>query len=95
MIDGVLQPRATYPSPTLAKGSLRSPGLRILSHRGRGKVAAPALHTLSVAGGCGVSASLPRPLWERIVSPCEAKLSIWAHLVRGEATGNHFLGGLQ
>ena len=26
--------------------------------------------------------ALPCPLWERIVSPCETKLSIWAHLLR-------------
>jgi hypothetical protein len=34
---------AGNPSPTSAKGSLRSPGLRILSHKGRGKPVAPPL----------------------------------------------------
>jgi hypothetical protein len=86
MIDGV--PEA-HPSPTSAKGSLRSPGLRILSHKGRGRLV--ALRCLKQGRDLG---TLPLPLWERIVSPCEAKLSIWAHLVRGEATGTHSLGGL-
>jgi hypothetical protein len=35
--ESILLAAALNPSPTSAKGSLRSPGLRILSHRGRGR----------------------------------------------------------
>ena len=56
------------PSPTSAKGS---PGLRILSHKGRGKLMAR------------LSYRLPLPLWERIASPHATQSNAWARLVRG------------
>lgn len=59
------------PSPTSAKGSCGSPGLRILSHKGRGKLMAR------------VSSRLPLPLWERIASPHATQSNAWARLVRG------------
>lgn len=59
------------PSPTSAKGSQGSPGLRILSHEGRGR---------SVAR---LSSGLPLPSWERIASPHATQSNAWARLVRG------------
>jgi hypothetical protein len=58
----------------------RSPGLRILSHRGRGGIAAPSAPQARPAS----AAPLPLPLWERIASPTEPKAKSWARLVRGE-----------
>jgi hypothetical protein len=75
-----------HPSPTSAKGSLRLPGLRILSHKGRGISAALPRVIRNVAESRYGAAGLPLPLWERIASPCEAQQSIWARLVRGEAS---------
>lgn len=64
--------RICTPSPTSAKGSLGSPGLRILSHEGRGK--SPGR----------LSSGLPLPLWERIASPHATQSNAWARLVRGQ-----------
>jgi hypothetical protein len=71
---------AGYPSPTSAKGSLRSPGLRILSHKGRGRLAAALPLSTEAEGERG---TLPLPLWERIRRPREAKPIAWPKLVRG------------
>ena len=62
--------RIHAPSLTTAKGSLGSPGLRIL-HKGRGK--SPAR----------LSSRLPLPSWERIASPHATQSNAWARLVRG------------
>ena len=59
------------PSPTSAKSSLGSPGLRILSHEGRGRDPARS------------QSGRPLPLWERIASPHETQSNAWARLVRG------------
>jgi hypothetical protein len=55
-----------HPSPTSAKGSLRLPGLRILSHKGRGISAALPRVIRNVAESRYGAAGLPLPLWERI-----------------------------
>jgi hypothetical protein len=68
------------PSPTSAMGSLCSPGLRILSHRGRGRLAAALPLPTDAEGKQG---TLPLPLWERIGSPQEPKAIGWTDLVRG------------
>jgi hypothetical protein len=72
-----------HPSPTSAKGSLRSPGLRILSHKGRGRLAAPCRLAATSSSGDAV-----RRIY---LSPCGrgyegrvSKAKPWPKLVRGE-----------
>jgi hypothetical protein len=78
MIERFDLERVLAPSPTSAKGSLGSPGLRILSHKGRGK--SPGR----------LSSGLPLPLWERIASPHATQSNAWARLVRGHLNCRQF-----
>ncbi len=68
MTEGTDIVRMQAPSRPSAKGPRCSPGLRILSHEGRGRSAA----------------RFPLPSWERIASPHETQSNTWARLVRGQ-----------
>ena len=58
-------------------------GLRILSHKGRGRLAATSRRIVTLRMQAKDAPTLPLPLWERIRRPHETKSSAWPKLVRG------------